>query len=257
MPVEFVGHPILDDLHVGGTPEEFGKRWGFDGRAPLVALLPGSRWNEVRRHLPVMLEAAALMKREFPELQFVVKEPPAAFRDFTARCLARSDIPVKVVDDSVYRIMDASRLVIVASGTATLETACMLKPMVIIYKVAWLTYVLGRALVKLPYIGLVNVIAGRKIMPEFIQRHATPPKIARAALNFLRDGGMYAAALEELRTVRAHVGMPGASARAAAAVIRELGTIGSGRSNGSPCSNGSRRPRALSDRDGEGMVVTP
>jgi len=134
----------------------------------------------------------------------------------------------------MQEILNASSCVIVASGTATLETACMLKPMVIIYKVAWPTYLLGRALVKLPYIGLVNVIAGRRIMPEFIQHRASPSRIASAALAFLRDSRAYAAAVDELRTVSAHLGGPGASARAAAAVIREITASRGPGSGGAP-----------------------
>ncbi|MCX6338768.1 MAG: lipid-A-disaccharide synthase [Candidatus Aureabacteria bacterium] len=225
LPVEFVGHPMLDDLKVETSREEFCRRTGVGPRARVVALLPGSRWNEVRRHLPVMLAAAALMKRTMPELQFIMSEPPSAFRRFIENAIARSAVHVGVIRESIYEVIHASDIVLVASGTATLETACVLKPMVIMYKVAWPTYLLARLLVKLPYIGLVNVIAGRKIMPEFIQRDATPARIAAAALDFLADGAGYLAAVEALRAVRARVGEEGASARAAEAVLSALRTV--------------------------------
>ena len=225
LPVEFVGHPMLDDLRVETGREELCRRMGVEPRARVVALLPGSRWNEIRRHLPVMLAAAALMRRTIPELQFVMREPPTAFRAFAESAIADSAAPVKIVRESIYETIHASDIVLVASGTATLETACMLKPMVIMYKVTWLTYFLGRMLVKLPYIGLVNVIAGEKIMPEFIQRDATPERIAAAALDFLADESRYLAAVDALRAVRARVGEEGASGRAAEAVLGALKTV--------------------------------
>lgn len=228
MPVEFVGHPMLDDLPADIPPDESDRRCGVEAQDQVVALLPGSRWNEVRRHLPIMLDAAGVMKRAFPGLRFITREPAEAFRAFTEAAITRGPVPVNILRGSMYDVINASRVVVVASGTATLETACMLKPMVIIYKVAWPTYFLGRMLVKLPYIGLVNVIAGRKIMPEFIQNHARADRIAAAVLMLLGDRGAYEAAVNELRAVRARVGEPGASARAAEAVLRELrrGTSG-------------------------------
>lgn len=222
MPVEFVGHPALDDLIFSRGDAEFRAAAGFARDARLIALLPGSRWNEVRRHLPVMLAAAAMMKRGFPALEFVTPPPKERFRRFTEEALAASPVPVRVAPGTVYETARAAELVLVASGTATLETACLLKPMLIVYRVAWPTYCIGRLLVKLPYIGLVNVIAGERIMPEFIQRDASPERIAAAGLALLRDRGAYGAAVERLRAVRARVGEPGASARAAAAVLAEL-----------------------------------
>lgn len=219
LPVEFVGHPMLDDLRL----EEAGRGSPPAGAPapgpPVVALLPGSRWNEVRRHLPVMLRAAEIMKRKIPSIGFVTAPPKEAFRAFTEAALAASPVAVRVMPAGAYEAMRAASLILVASGTATLEAACLLKPMLIVYRVAWPTYFLGRALVKLPYIGLVNVIAGRKVMPEFIQRDASPGRIAAAALAWLGDGAAYGAAVETLREVRAAVGAAGASGRAAGAVL--------------------------------------
>ncbi|MDD5556607.1 MAG: lipid-A-disaccharide synthase [bacterium] len=222
MPVDFVGHPILEDIRTDADPGEVRARWGAGAGAPVVALLPGSRWNEVRRHVPVMLGAAAVVRAGMPAAEFVMPDPPAPFREFVRRHVAACPVPVRLVPESLYDIVRASRLAIVASGTATLETACLLTPMVIIYKVAWPTYLLGRMLVRLPYIGLVNVIAGRMIMPEFIQRRATPAAVAGAALGFLLDGARHERAVEELRQVRRRVGETGASARAARVVLAEL-----------------------------------
>jgi lipid-A-disaccharide synthase len=218
--VEFVGHPMLDDLARETVAENT-----EHPELRTVALLPGSRWNEVRRHFPVMLAAAELMRRERPDVRFIMREPPASFRGFIERAIACSAVPVGIVKESIYRIIGASDVVVVASGTATLETACLLKPMVIMYKVTWLTYCLGRMLVKLPYIGLVNVIAGEKIMPEFIQRDATPDRIAAAALGYLTDEAKYTAAVGALKGVRAKVGDEGASARAAESVLGALERI--------------------------------
>jgi lipid-A-disaccharide synthase len=221
-PVEFVGHPMLDDLRVTASPEEFRTRLGLRQGVPLVAVLPGSRWNEVRRHLPVMLVAARLIKKERPEIEFAMLEPKQAFRSFTEGVLKQSPVEVRVVGGNIYDLVNASEMVIVASGTATLETACLLKPMLIIYRVAWPTYFLGRLLVKLPYIGMVNVLAGRKVVPEFIQHHAKPEGIASAALSLLDDREKYADAVERLKEVRTSIGEAGASERAAKAVLRAL-----------------------------------
>lgn len=228
LPVEFVGHPALDDLRLDTPRAEVRRRLGVGGGERLVVMLPGSRWNEVRRHLPVMLGAAGRMSKEFPGLCFALCEPPAAFRDFTESELSHGKVRVTVAGGNVYELIDAADLVIVASGTATLETACLLKPMVIVYRVTWPTYFLGRMLVKLPYIGMVNVIAGRKIMPECIQRHATAERIAAEALSFLRDEGKYAAAVRQLGQIRARVGERGASARASQAILKEMGDEGMG-----------------------------
>jgi lipid-A-disaccharide synthase len=221
-PVEFVGHPMLDDLRVTASPEEFRTRLGLRQGVPLVAVLPGSRWNEVRRHLPVMLAAAGLIKKVRPEIEFAMLEPKQAFRNFTKGVLKQSPVEVRMIDGNIYDLVNASEMVIVASGTATLETACLLKPMLIIYRVAWPTYFLGRLLVKLPYIGMVNVLAGRKVVPEFIQHHAKPEGIASAALSLLDDREKYADAVERLKEVRASIGEAGASGRAAKAVLRAL-----------------------------------
>jgi len=224
--VDFVGHPMLDDFHLDRALKESGAGSAPRGGRETVALLPGSRWNEVRRHLPVMLRAAALMRRKSPRLEFILPRPPEAFRSFTARQLEKSGSSARVSDGDVYDVIGGADLVIVASGTATLETACLLKPMVIVYRVSWPTYFLGRMLVKLPYIGMVNVIAGRKIIPECIQNHAAPERIAGEALDYLANAEKYSGTVENLRRVRESVGAPGASARAAELVLDELKTVG-------------------------------
>lgn len=222
MPVSYVGHPLLDGLRVEVSREECRRRWGVGEPERLIALLPGSRWNEVRRHLPIMVASAGRIAAAVPGAKFVTCETPGAFKPFADAALKRGPVNVVVAGESVYDVINASDLVIVASGTATLETACLGTPMLIIYKVAWPTYFLARALVKLPYIGLVNVIAGRKVVPEFIQRHATPARIAGAAIGLLNDKTAYAAAVGELRAIRVKVGDAGASMRAADAVVEEL-----------------------------------
>ncbi len=222
-PVDYVGHPILDDLKVETPPEQLRERYDLCRDSQLVSLLPGSRWNEVRRHLPIMLSSAKLMSEARPELEFALLEPQPGFRGFVDNALKRSPVDVKVVRGNMYDLINASRIVLVASGTATLETACLLKPMLIIYRVAWPTYFLGRMLIKMPYIGLVNVIAGKKIVPEFIQQDAKPARIAATALDLLGSEDRYMKAIDALKLLCDSLGEPGASARAANIVIEELG----------------------------------
>lgn len=220
--VDFVGHPMCDDLKVEMPQEDFRKRYGIDLGSPLVALLPGSRRNEVRRLVPVMLESARIIRERLPGVRFALQEQAPRFRDYTQKCLQNARVPVTIVRSSLYDLVNAADIALVASGTATLETACLLTPMVIVYKVTWFTYCVGRMLITLPYIGLANVVAGEMVAPEFIQHRARPAKIAAAVLELLTDAAFYGERVDQLEEVRRLVGTPGASRRAAEVVVDEL-----------------------------------
>jgi lipid-A-disaccharide synthase len=215
--VEFVGHPILD------TIEMFPSEGAVN---ETIAILPGSRRQEVRRHLPLMLNAASLMRKERPELLFVVLLSPS----ISPSEIAAFALPpgVRIMDSAgtppqkKYEVMASAPLLLVASGTATLEGACVGAPMLIIYKVSFLTWLLGKALLKIPYIGLVNVVAGKKIAPELLQFDARPERIAKTALSLLGDEEKMNVMRKELKKVRAKLGTPGASERAAAIILEEI-----------------------------------
>jgi lipid-A-disaccharide synthase len=226
VPVEFVGHPLLDVLP---SLEREAARTGLAGeRETLVGLLPGSRDAEVRRHLPVLLGAARRIAARRPGTRFVV--PVASTIDAAAvRATVRpSELPIDVRPGEAYRVMAAADLLLVASGTATLEAACYGTPMVVLYKLSAVSHRIARILVRgVSHISLPNIVAGREVVPEFIQARATPDAVAGAALRVLEDDVARAAQRAALLEVRGRLGEAGAGLRAARAVLRELdGTPG-------------------------------
>ena len=228
VPVEFVGHPILDALPMLGRDAA---RAGLaaDGQV-LIGLLPGSRGAEIGRHLPVLLGAAGRIAQEVAGVRFAMPlavASPAAAVDAAVAAVGRArGVPegaIRVLPDESYRVMAAADLLLVASGTATLEAACYGTPMVVLYRLSALSYGLARLLVRgVSHISLPNIIAGYGVVPELIQRRATAERVARAALTLLEDGAARTAQRAVLREVRSRLGEPGAGERAARAVLREM-----------------------------------
>jgi lipid-A-disaccharide synthase len=218
---DFVGHPLIDEVHASKNRETFLKELKLDPSTKVVGLLPGSRPKELHRHLPVMLKAAAIIRNEFPESQFLILRaknlPEAAFAEF----IASSPTPVKVSTD-YYNALNACDVTMTASGTATLETALMEKPMVVIYQTAWLTSVIVRLLIKIPYISLVNIVAGKKIVTELLQEKASPENIASILLDYLRDNQKAKEISREMQIIRGKLGESGASKRAARVIFEEM-----------------------------------
>jgi lipid-A-disaccharide synthase len=220
VPVEFVGHPLVDLTSTTASRETFLRARGLIPSAPCVALLPGSRANEVTRILPVLTAAAGLIRRAVPDGQFIIARAPnlddelfAPVRDLTGAIVVEGDT------DTVLASADVA---LTASGTATVQTALHNTPMVIVYRVSPLTYALGRRLVSVDAIGMVNLIAGEKIVPELIQGDFTPDAVAREAVSMLTDGDRAARVRDGLARVRARLGGPGASRRAAEAILKVI-----------------------------------
>lgn len=206
VPVEFVGHPIIDILAERSSKrDEFRKELGIQPAERLIGILPGSREQEVRRHLPIFLEASKMIRNA----RFVIG---AAFSGIDGK-----GIPVFV--GRAYDIMEASDLILTSSGTATLETACFGTPMVVIYKLNWLTYIFIRRMIKIPNIAMVNVISGKRVVPELIQSMANPRNIAREAERILKDPQ---SVRQELAKVREKLGSPGAVQRAARIICEHI-----------------------------------
>jgi lipid-A-disaccharide synthase len=220
VPVSFVGHPLLDRVAVGRTPAQERARLGLDPKRPLVALLPGSRRNEIDAHLAPLLGAAAILAAEFRDLQFLMPVAPtldrAALEKRVAATAGRGPRPLLVADDR-YDAVAAADAAVVASGTATLETALLGVPMVIVYRMNALTYALARLLTSLPHIGMPNLIAGRRVVEELVQRDCAPAPIAAAVRRLLTDPAVAAEARRGLAEVRGRLGTPGAIPRVAAA----------------------------------------
>jgi lipid-A-disaccharide synthase len=217
--VEYVGHPLLEEPALARLPEPKSACG-----APLsVGLLPGSRTQEIARHLPPMLGALRLLRVEFPELPARLGlargiDPAALLRFGDLSRLGVELVPA----EGIYDLMRSSTALVVSSGTATLEAACLGTPMVIVYRMAGLSYVAGRALVRIPFIGLVNVVAGEKIVPELIQGDVTPGRIAREVRPFLSDPGLVGRTSRRLLGVRAALGAPGASDRVASMALQMM-----------------------------------
>lgn len=226
VPVQFVGHPLIDLIDRRGHRAELLTQHGLSHAARTVALLPGSRHNEVASTLPTLLEACALLKDAEPDLQFLIARAPG-LHDEHFEAAHRSHLPIGIHAGDTDAVLAASDLVITASGTATVQTALHGKPMVIVYRLSPLTYRLGRPFVKVDTFGMVNLIAGRKIVPELIQDDFTAPRVCAEALAFLRDDAYASDVREHLAAVVHALGGPGASERAATAVLALAATRGS------------------------------
>jgi lipid-A-disaccharide synthase len=217
----FVGHPLLDEVAPSYDRTGLRERFGLKEDGPVIGLLPGSRRGEVRSLLPVMLEAAARMSARRPEIQFILAQAPSVSDQVLRECLTQSRLPVRVVHGEASEVMAASDLLFVASGTATLQAAVVGTPMVLLYATTWLTYRLAKWLIRVDCIGLVNLVAGRKIVPELIQHDATADRLCREAGRLLQDAQAYDEMRAGLRKVREALGRPGASRRAAEVVLAE------------------------------------
>lgn len=217
IPTSFVGHPLLEILEHTDRGE-FLQRWDLPGDRPLLALLPGSRKQEIQRLLPAMLEAADGL-REKTGCSVAVgaaRQPDELYRQHMGEY---PDIPL--LRDATHSLMQHAYAGIVASGTATVETAYYETPMVIVYRASALNYQIGRHLVTLPNIGMANILAGKRIVPELLQSDVTPYYITSYTLPYFTDAEHYEKTRQELHRVREMMGTPGASERVAA-ILDEL-----------------------------------
>ena len=215
VPVQFVGHPLMDrEVPVMDT-QALLQQFAMKSQWPIVGLLPGSRKSEIDRLLPVMLGAAVLMQKEFPQAQFIIPVAPGIREEDIKERVQRHGLAVTIVTDQLHQALHICHLVLVASGTATLETALMKKPMIIMYRIALLTYLVGRLMIRVPTIGLANIVAGRQIVPELIQGDASPQRVCQEAVSLLKDPRRMTAMENELARVGELLGSSGASERVA------------------------------------------
>ena len=217
----FVGHPLLDSVASYYDRSTLRAKHNLDASAPVVGLLPGSRVAEVSMLLPVLLETARRLAASDPKTQFLLAQASSIDDNLLHNLLRPSPVPVVVAKDQSSEVMAASDVLLVASGTATLQAAVVGTPMVLLYKTTWPTYWLARWLVRVPWIGLVNLVAGRSIVPELIQDEATAEGVWRETRGLLTDRQAYDDMKKGLREVRQSLGEPGASRRAAEVVLAE------------------------------------
>jgi lipid-A-disaccharide synthase len=223
LPVDFVGHPLVDEARAAMGEPPAALPWKGE---PRIALLPGSRHQEIHRLLPRMWSAARLVETAHPDASFIVATPSPAVEEYVRCQIARQpDGPSRweVVPGKTRQVLRQARAAMVASGTATIEASLMLCPMVVTYRVLPLTYAAMRRLVKVPHIGMVNIVAGKEICPERIQGRATAQELAEAIEPVLSDARAREAAVGELRRVSAALGPGGASERAADIVLAAIG----------------------------------
>jgi lipid-A-disaccharide synthase len=218
VPVEFVGHPLVDVIPPSAPREPWLRSHGLDPSRPVVALLPGSRPNEVHRILPVLAEACRLVARALAGVQFVVARAPSLPDGLFAPV---AGVPgATVIVEATDAVLSAADAAVTASGTATVQTALHGRPMVIVYRLSPVTYAIGRSFVRVPHVGMVNLVAGRSVVPELIQSDCTAAAVAREITSLLTDRARTAVMREDLAQVRAVLGGAGATSRAAAAVLR-------------------------------------
>ncbi len=219
IPVRFVGHPLTDLARAGASRAAFQREIGADPTAPIVALLPGSRPNEVRRLLPVLWEAARLVAEAIPAARFVVARAPHLDDGLFATPPAVGGRPPVIVTGRTDDVLAAAAVVATASGTATVQTAIHGAPMVVVYRLSPLTYAVGRRFVHVSTYAMANLIAERRIVPELIQHQCTPSSVAAEIVRYLTDAPHADRARQALAEVRARLGPGGASARAAEAIL--------------------------------------
>lgn len=213
--VNYVGHPLLDMVKLNYSKQESRKIFGLSEDEITIGILPGSRLSEVRILMPELLRAAQILKREMPDLQFVLPLADTLEETSVTEIISRFNVDVKVVSGHAYDVISCADLALVASGTATLETALLGVPMIIVYKISLLSYFIGRLFVHVKNIGLVNIIAGKTIVPELIQGDASGKRIAAESLSILKNGERRQKMIKELEAIRARLGEPGAARRAA------------------------------------------
>ncbi|KAA3655685.1 MAG: lipid-A-disaccharide synthase [Calditrichaeota bacterium] len=216
LPTTFVGHPLLEVLSAEMSKERFYQKYNIDADKQLLALLPGSRQQEVSRLLPEMLKTAQLLESQIDNLQVLIAQSPNLNTDLYEDYLEQAPVQnYKLVQNATYSIMNYSKACIVASGTATLETGCFSTPMAIVYRVSPLTYAIGKRLVKLENIGLVNIVAGETVVPEFVQDDFRSQHVAPYIKSMLTEPERAQKVSDKLTVVRAKLGEPGASRRVA------------------------------------------
>jgi lipid-A-disaccharide synthase len=221
----YVGNPVLEQVPLADEPEHFRRRLRLEARAPVLAVLPGSRPSEIARILPTLVEVARRVVAQRPGAQVVVPVAPGLDRERLAEPFEGSGVSPIFIDGRAPEVVGACDVAVVASGTATLEAGLMRRPMVVVYRVSPLTYWIGRALVRLPFFSLINLLANQRVVPELLQSEFTADRVVQE-LDPLWDGPAREACLGALDRVREVLGAPGAADRVAAEVLELAQNLG-------------------------------
>jgi lipid-A-disaccharide synthase len=222
----YVGSPVVEQVPSPASASTFRQKLGLPEGTPTLALLPGSRMSEIRRILPTMVGAAKQLVAERPGLQVVVPVAPTIPREEILSRFEGSGVRPVLVEGRAPEVVGASDAAIVASGTAALEAGLMQRPMVVVYRVSLVTYLVGRMMLKVAHVALVNLLANRRVVPELLQGDMTPERIAGEIRRLWVPGAPRDEMLQGLEEVRTRLGAPGAAARAAEAVLELLPPAG-------------------------------
>jgi len=218
----YVGHPLMDRLSPSPPMDAARRRLGLEQTASVLGVLPGSRIGEITRHLPLFLEATRQLLISRPDLRVIIAAAEGIPLDLIGSYLKQANSSGRVVQGRAHEVMAASDLILVASGTATLEAAIIGTPMVIVYRLAFLSWLLSRLLIRVPFIGLPNLVAGQSVVPELVQFTATPERIADEARRLLESPERRRRMQQQLLDVRDRLGPPGAAARTAEGILDML-----------------------------------
>ena len=223
-PAEFVGHPLVDFAKTDLTPTQAREKLGLQNDTQVIGLMPGSRRSEVQRMLPIMLKAAANVVKDYPDSEWVLPLAPGISEELISHCTERIEgVPtIKLLHDQTYAAMRAATLMLITSGTATLEAACIGSPMIILYRTSWLNWRIINALTPLEHSGLPNLIAKKRIVPELLQDDLTPEALTEFTLDLLRNPEKLKTQRDSLNTVFQQLGESGASERTAQLVLEQV-----------------------------------
>ena len=210
---DFIGHPLVGNVAAKRTRSEFASACGLDANMPIVALLPGSRSGEIAHHMPTLMQGCRLIQKDH-KVQFVLALAPGVKRSQVAQYLT-AEVSMHVVEDATYDALGAADLSIVSSGTATVEAALMDAPMIVVYRLAPLTAAIAQWLLRTPMFAMVNLIAGKRVVPELVQKDFTAARLASEAIRLLDSPDTRAEIRRGLAEVREKLGPPGAVERAA------------------------------------------
>lgn len=223
--VEFVGHPLLDMVEPELSSHEFKEEFDLDLEGKVIGLLPGSRQQELDGLLRPMLEAAEIITEKYPTTNFILPVAETISQTKIEEKVTDYKLNLQLVAGHSYEVMEVSDLLLAASGTATLEAACLQTPMVIAYQTSWSTYWLGKLLVKLPFIGLPNIIADKEVVPELLQKEVTGSNLAQEVIDILDSKDRREEIEEDLVEVKAKLGPKGATKRVAKLVLDTGGIL--------------------------------
>ena len=222
VPVRYVGHPSVDKVHPRYSKQEAMQIFNLDSSRPVVGILPGSRTNEIRRMLPVMLEAAEKLAVADASLQFLLPQADSVSDELLYSFLQSARVDVKVVKQQIYDVIQCSDAIMTTSGTASLEVALLGVPMLIAYRLSPFSYWLGKQLVKIPFIGLPNIIAGKAVVKELIQHDLSAENVVIEIERLLNDQAYRDACLQGLQRVKTLLGEGGGSRNMAVLALEML-----------------------------------